>query len=136
MLLGNCHGFSTMAVQYSGIIAMSETQAIYRVSFINQGNIYEVFCRKVYQADMYGFITIEELVFGERSSIVVDPSEERLKDEFNSVKRSFIPMHSVIRIDEVSRQGTAKITELGDKVTTFPGTSEGNWQAFKKRDDS
>ena len=115
---------------------MSETPAIFRVSFVNQGSIYEVFCRKVYQADMYGFITIEELLFGERSSIVVDPSEERLKDEFESVKRSFIPMHSVIRIDEVSREGAAKITELGDKVTAFPGVGGNGWQAFKKGDDS
>jgi len=115
---------------------MSETSAIYRVSFINQGNLYEVFCRKVYQADLYGFITIEEMLFGERSSIVVDPSEERLKDEFESVKRSFIPMHSVIRIDEVSREGAAKITELGEKVTAFPGMGSHGWQSFKKGDDS
>ena len=115
---------------------MSETQAIYRVSFLSQGNIYEIFCRKVYQADMYGFIAIEELVFGERSTIVVDPAEERLKDEFDSVKRSFIPMHAVIRIDEVSRQGTAKITELGDKVSMFPGAPGGSWQTLKKKDDS
>lgn len=115
---------------------MSEISAIYRVSFINQGNIYEVFCRKVYQADLYGFITIEEMLFGERSSIVVDPSEERLKDEFESVQRSFIPMHSVIRIDEVSSEGTAKITELGDKVMPFPGVSAQGWQSFKKSDDS
>jgi hypothetical protein len=115
---------------------MSESQAIYRVSFLNQGNIYEVFCRKVYQADMYGFIAIEELVFGERSSIVVDPAEERLKDEFDSVKRSFIPMHAMIRIDEVSRQGTARITEIGDKVAVFPGAPGGSWQAPNKKDDS
>jgi len=115
---------------------MSETQAIYRVSFINQGNIYEVFCRKVYQADMYGFVAIEALVFGERSSIVVDPAEERLKDEFDSVKRSFIPMHAVIRIDEVSRQGAARITEIGNKVTAFPGTPGGSWQTRSKNDDS
>jgi hypothetical protein len=115
---------------------MSETSAMYRVSFINQGNLYEVFCRKVYQADLYGFITIEEMLFGERSSIVVDPSEERLKDEFESVQRSFIPIHSVIRIDEVSREGAAKITELGDKVTAFPGVAGHGWQSFKKGDDS
>jgi hypothetical protein len=29
-------------------------------------------------------------------------------------------MHSVLRIDEVEKQGTAKITELSDKVAQFP----------------
>ena len=43
-----------------------------------------------------------------RSSVVVDPSEEKLKTEFNSVKRCFIPMHSIVRIDEVEKQGTSK----------------------------
>jgi hypothetical protein len=29
-------------------------------------------------------------------------------------------MHSVLRIDEVKKQGTSKITALSDKVTAFP----------------
>jgi hypothetical protein len=114
---------------------MPESENIYRVSFINQGEIYDIFCNKVYQADMYGFVIIEGVRFGERSSIVVDPSEERLKDESDSVKRSYIPMHAVIRIDEVSREGTAKITELGDKVTTFPSPYSGNWHSAKDKKD-
>jgi hypothetical protein len=114
---------------------MSDTESIYRVSFINQGEVYEVFCGNVYQADMYGFVVLEDMRFGERSSIVVDPAEERLKDEFESVKRSFIPMHAVIRIDEVSRDGPAKITELGDKVAAFPGPYAGNWHGGNKGKD-
>lgn len=95
-------------------------KSIYRVMFINQGKVYEVFARQVYQADLYGFVVIEELVFGGRTSVVVDPSEERLKSEFECVKRSFIPMHAVIRIDEVEKEGVAKITDLDTKVAQFP----------------
>lgn len=95
---------------------------LYRIKFINQGEAYEVFAREVYPSDIMGFVTIEQLVFDERDSPVVDPSEERLKSEFKSVRRSLIPMHSVIRIDEVTSRGTARITELGDKVTPFPTT--------------
>lgn len=93
---------------------------IYKVIFINQGKVYEVFARRVYQAELYGFVAIEELIFGERSSVVVDPSEERLKTEFGAVTRTFIPMHAVIRIDQVKKEGMAKISELGDKVAHFP----------------
>ncbi len=93
---------------------------IYRVSFYNQSKVYEVYARKVYQSDMYGFITIEEIVFDERSSVVVDPSEEKLKTEFEQVKRTFIPMHAVIRIDEVHKQGVAKISEAGENIAHFP----------------
>jgi hypothetical protein len=96
------------------------SKSIYKIIFINQGKVYEVFARQVYQADLYGFIVIAEMIFGERASVVVDPSEERLKSEFESVTRTYIPMHAVIRIDEVKKQGKAKITDLGDKVTPFP----------------
>ncbi len=96
------------------------SKSIYKVVFINQGKVYEVFARQVYQAELYGFVVVEELIFGERSTVVVDPGEERLKSEFESVTRTFIPMHSVIRIDQVKKEGTAKISELGDKVAHFP----------------
>ncbi len=72
---------------------------------------------------MFGFIEIEQLIFGEKSSVVVDPSEENLKTEFSNVTRTYIPMHSVIRIDEVNKQGTAKITkasENGENIMPFP----------------
>jgi hypothetical protein len=61
------------------------------------------------------------LVFGERSSVVVDPSEEKIKSEFKGVKRTYLPLHSIIRIDEVDKQGTSKISKLeGGNVAQFP----------------
>lgn len=96
---------------------------LYKVIFHNQGKIYEIFARQVYQGNLYGFVEIEEIVFGERSSVVVDPSEEKLKSEFAGVKRTYVPMHAVVRIDEVENQGTAKITALegkGDNISPFP----------------
>ena len=68
------------------------------------------------------FVEIEELVFGERSSVVLDPGEERIKTEFAGVKRSFLPVQSVVRIDEVRKQGVSKIVALeGSNVAAFPG---------------
>jgi len=93
---------------------------IFKVSFYNQSKVYEVYASKVYQSDLYGFITIEELKFHERTSVVVDPGEEKLKTEFDQVKRFFVPMHSIIRIDEVEKQGVAKISDAGKNVAQFP----------------
>ncbi len=96
---------------------------LYKITFYNQNKVYEIFARDVYQGSLHGFIEVEEIVFGERSTVVVDPSEERLKDEFHEVIRTYIPMHAIIRIDEVRKQGAAKITKLGDKggnVSPFP----------------
>lgn len=100
---------------------MSSDTHIYRIMFINQDKVYELYCRHIFQSDMYGFIEIEELVFGERSQVVVNPGEERLKNEFSGVKRSFIPMHAIIRVDEVEQEGEAQVRDntLGN-VTAFP----------------
>lgn len=93
---------------------------IFKVLFVNQGKVYEVYARKVSHSAMLGFVEIEQLEFGERTGVVVDPSEERLKTEFEGVKRSFLPVHSVLRIDEVSKRGPSKITQYEGNVTQFP----------------
>jgi len=93
---------------------------LYRVVFMSQGQVYEIYAREVGHGDMFGFIEVEQLVFGERTSIVVDPSEEKIKSEFENVKRTYLPMHSIIRIDEVDKQGTSKISKLEGNVTPFP----------------
>jgi hypothetical protein len=96
---------------------------IYKIIFHNQGKVYEVYAKNVSQGALFGFIEIEQLIFGEKTSVVVDPSEETLKTEFNNVTRTYIPMHSIIRIDEVNKQGMARIsqgTEHSGNVSPFP----------------
>ena len=95
---------------------------IFKVIFLNQDQVYEVYARQIFQSDLYGFIEVEELLFGEKSQMIVDPGEEKLKNEFSGVKRTYIPMHSIIRIDEVEKQGTSKVSDstgVGN-VSTFP----------------
>ena len=97
---------------------------LYKVTFFNQQEVYEIYVKHVYQGDLYGFVIVEDFVFGEKSAIVVDPSEEKLRNEFEGVSQSFIPMHEVIRIDQVEKEGHAKIRPGGDSkgsnVAPFP----------------
>ena len=94
---------------------------VYKIIFMQLGEVYEVFTNKIYQSDMWGFVEIEELVFGEKSQILVDPGEEKLKNEFSGVKRSYIPMQCIVRIDEVEKEGAARISEAtGAKIAPFP----------------
>jgi hypothetical protein len=76
---------------------------IYKVIFLNQGQVFEMYAKQIYQSDLWGFL-------------VVDPSEEKLKAQFEGVVRSFVPMHSIVRIDEVERLGTPKISEARGAV--------------------
>jgi hypothetical protein len=102
---------------------MSNRKKIYKIVFVHQSKVYELYAKGISQGTLYGFIEIEEILFGERSSVVVDPSEESLKTEFREVVRTYVPMHAVIRIDEVEKEGTARIRdrEKGDH-TVMPFT--------------
>ena len=93
---------------------------LFRVQFVNQGKIYEIYAREVNHGGLFGFLEIADFVFGKRTEVVVDPSEEKLKAEFEGVKRSYIPMHSVIRVDEVVKEGHGKISRAEGNVTPFP----------------
>jgi len=94
---------------------------IFKVVFVNQGKVYEVYARKVSHGSLFGFVEVEELVFGERSAVVVDPVEEKVKAEFEGVKRTYLPLHSVLRIDEVRKSGTSKVSAFEtSNVTQFP----------------
>ena len=97
---------------------------IYKVLFYSQGKQYELYARRVRQSDLYGFIEVEQLLFGEKSSVVVDPAEEQLKSEFNGVKKVSIPVHAIIRIDEVEKEGAGRITPAagGENIMPFPHT--------------
>lgn len=97
------------------------TKQIYRIIFINQGKIYEIYAERVHQGELYGFVEIEGLVFGEASSVVIDPAEEKLRNEFAGVTRTLVPMHAVMRIDLVDKGGSGKIHEFdGTNIASFP----------------
>ena len=71
--------------------AKEMTENTYRILFHNQGQIYEVYARSIYQSDLYGFVEVEDYVFGNHSQMLIDPAEDRLRSEFEGVQRSYIP---------------------------------------------
>ncbi|WP_417583462.1 DUF1820 family protein [Nitrincola sp.] len=99
---------------------MAAEEPIYRVAFVNQDKVYELYVRHVFQSDLWGFLELEGFVFGSRSELVVDPSEEKLRQQFGEVKRTYVPMHAVIRIDEVRQSGVAKISDAKGTISQFP----------------
>jgi len=96
---------------------------IFRVSFHNNGKVYLLHAEQVKQAELYGFIEIHGLLFDEHTSVVIDPAEEKLKDEFAGTNRILLPMHAVIRIDQVEKRGQNKILDIDTgsaNITPFP----------------
>ena len=97
-----------------------KSKSVYKIIFLQLGEIYEVFAKQIYQSDMYGFIEVEEYIFNKDKQLVVDPSSEKLKKEFNKVERSYIPVNSIMRIDEVNETGEAKIKENKGQIRPLP----------------
>jgi hypothetical protein len=99
-----------------------DRRALYKVTFLNQGQVYELYVKKVTQGGLLGFVELEGIVFGQKTTLVVDPSEERLKTEFEGVTRFYVPIYSVVRIDEVEKPGPSRISEAGKttNVAAFP----------------
>jgi hypothetical protein len=95
---------------------------IFKVIFLSQGQVYEVYAKNVSQGALFGFVEIDGMLFGEKTTVVVDPSEEHLKREFEGVGRTYIPMHAIVRIDEVEKRGQSKVHAVPDgaKVTPLP----------------
>tara|TARA_B110000116_G_scaffold184972_1_gene160320 strand:- start:133 stop:468 length:336 start_codon:yes stop_codon:yes gene_type:complete len=108
-------------------------KGIYKILFVQLGEIYELYAKSIFQSELYGFIEVEEYLFDQNTTIVVDPSEEKLKNEFKGVERSYLPIGSILRIDEVDKKGSAKITKhKGEKISTLPNIPNGS---FKKKTD-
>jgi hypothetical protein len=101
---------------------MARQKRIYKIVFLNQGKVYEIYAKSVAQGGLFGFVEVEGLIFGEKSKVLIDPSEEALQREFAGVERTYIPLHAVVRIDEVEKRGTSKIHPIWEsgKVTPLP----------------
>ena len=100
---------------------MSKT--LYKVVFLNAGRIYELYAQRVGASALWGFTEVAELVFDVHAGVVVDPTEERLRDEFGGTRVLHLPMQSIVRIEEVEKKGQSAIRDAatGEAVVTpFP----------------
>ena len=99
---------------------------MYKIVFHNQGKVYELYARKVRSSDLYGFLEVAELEFDVDDGVVVDPTEERMREEFADTETLFLPMHGVMRVEKVNKRGQSVIRERssGEKVTPFPADGD------------
>lgn len=85
---------------------------LFRVVLQNQNDTVEVYARQIFQSELWGFIEMEEFVF---------EGNDVSKALLSGVKRSYVPMTNIIRIDEFELDGTARNTEKhSTNVRSFP----------------
>jgi hypothetical protein len=96
---------------------------LYKVTFLNAGKVYELYARHVASGALWGFTEVGDLVFDLNDGVVIDPTEERLRDEFAHTRMLHLPMQSIVRIEEVDRKGQLAIRDAatGERVVMpFP----------------
>ena len=97
-------------------------KALYKIIFLNHGKVYELFSESVGSSGLWGFIEVSNLVFETGEGLVVDPTEEKMRQEFAGAKVLHLPIQSILRVEEVEKRGKCLIRdrESGEKVTPFP----------------
>ena len=96
---------------------------LFKVTFLNHGRVYELYARHVSASSLWGFTEVGELVFDVNDGVVIDPTEERLRDEFGNTRVLHLPMQSIVRVEEVEKKGQSAIRDAstGESVVTmFP----------------
>ena len=103
------------------IVDMAEKR-MYKIIFHNQGKVYELYAKSVATSGLWGFIEVSDLIFETGEGLVVDPTEEKMRQEFEDARVLHLPIQSVLRIEEVDKRGQCLIRdrESGEKVTPFP----------------
>jgi hypothetical protein len=102
-------------------------EKLYKVVFLNGGKVYELYSRGVTSSGLWGFIEVSELVFETNGGLVVDPTEEKMRQEFEHARVLHLPIQSVLRVEEVEKRGQCLIRDRksGEKVTPFPTSPPG-----------
>jgi len=95
---------------------------LYKVTFLSQGKTIELYARHVASSALWGFTEVGELVFDQDEGVVVDPTEERLREEFKHSKLLHLPIQCIVRVEEVEKRGPLAIrdAESGEKIMPFP----------------
>ncbi len=98
------------------------SKKLYKVTFLSEGKTIELYARHVGSSALWGFTEVGELVFEQNKGVVVDPTEERLREQFGHTKMLHLPMQAIVRIEEVEKRGPLAIRDAasGDKIMPFP----------------
>jgi len=94
---------------------------LYKITFLSQGKTLELYARSIASSALWGFTEVGELVFEKGGEgILVDPTEERLREEFKDTKVLHLPMQCIVRIEEVEKRGPLAIRDAtsGEKIVS------------------
>lgn len=89
------------------------TRKIYKVIFIDEDKaIQTIHASKLNPSSFLGLVEISDIIFLDQSELIISPDDGKLKSKFKNVERSYIPLNSIVRIDEVNLEQETPVIRL------------------------
>lgn len=87
---------------YHPPVPAKRSGVVYRVHYAKEKEpLCEILARQVGPADILGFIEISDFVAPRPSGRILRPDADRVEREFEGVRRTFVPISDVRRIDAI-----------------------------------
>jgi hypothetical protein len=104
-------------------------EPLYKVVFVQRDEVLELYARYITEDSLVGFVEVEELVFSDPDTeLVINPNLEKLKLVFQGVQRTYLPLHTILRIDEIDQPSVAAVVHADkpkpSNVTPIGGDKE------------
>jgi len=111
------------------------TDPLYKVKFVQQDAVVELVAKYISEESLMGFIEIEDIVFS--GSGEAHCTDDKYRHEFAGLNRCYLPLHTLLRIDELSSSTDVLIGEVEakkDNVRRFPGKQSASSKDDKGKD--
>ena len=92
---------------------MPTSKSLFKITFTDEEDkTITVHAEEVSPSSLLGFIEAAELVFPDPSDIIITPADNKARTLFKDVKRTYIPINRIIRIDELSSDKKTPVITL------------------------
>jgi hypothetical protein len=80
---------------------------VYRTIFTHLDQVYTIYSQGVSEETLVGFIELDSILLVTQDIILSSENQtahEPFMKQIESIKRTYVPMHAVVRIDEMTRK--------------------------------
>jgi len=89
---------------------VAQEKKVFKVYFFHMDKVYTLFAKEVNASgELYNMCEISDIIFQRNKNLIV-PSEDEVRQEFSNIKKLMIPLHHLVRIDELEDVNEEDIT--------------------------
>jgi hypothetical protein len=86
---------------------------LFKVMFIDEEKkVQTLHASNLNPSSFLGLVEVSDIVFIEQSELIITPDDGKLQEKFKNVEKSYIPLNSIVRIDEVMMEKETPIIRL------------------------